>query len=866
MPINFLSNKVKIEPMNTLKINGGNISTWLAANNITNNTISTGNNILFINGTVNINQNLTFSGCQNVLFGPNAKLDLQNNVTLNVTNSSLRSCADYLWDGIYANHTSENIVVNNSEFFDAKNAIYLSSNANYNIIDGRFYNNWVGIAMANMTTQSTAIRKSIFKSTYLMKRAIGTPALLPTINYQGFSNTMNKGTGIYLTSCQTTQIGDGSAANLRNEFNDLNFGVFASRSDLNLYNNKFININNNATINNTILPASVRLVSNTLAPRVMLIGSQLPNHDNEFSNCHYGVYASESVRGEIIGNEFNNCSVAGIFWQLCRSGKNKVQHNELNTQRKYGIYLNNNPGASFDVNDNKITCAQGTVGYANTLGIVADVAFGNTAVQNYNIKRNDVNDAGFGIRVTNATQPNVEENRVSNFPATSIPISVTIYEIAGIQLSNCTNASIFSNLVLGNDATNFRVKGIEIQECNRPWLNCDSVQTCGWAYAIRGANTNAYISRCSAANSAYGFVYYNGGVTGPQGNTTNVNGNKWWNVTNHTLAANLAGGTANNTNGTLSRWFLPGINTNTSENPNPGMINFIIPGNVAIQNTQNSTFGYSESICSVVNYPLFRVTQETDWLNKVVQDTAFINGFDSDTRYLLEQQAYEAIKNNPDYSTNEPALAAYYDEKSQSNSGKFETIADSINSKGELSETEKVELAAISASIVPEREQEANLKTVTDIYLNTFAVGIDSLNNTDINTLHSIAQVCYFQGGKAVLVARSMLNSLPNSIPNLYADSCIATYGMQRQAKPSENNTVIKIYPTLLEKGQALTVENGNGYTVRLVNLMGNVLLEQNITEMKINLTMPSQVGAGLYIVKLINPLGKTSSQKIIIQ
>ena len=846
-------------------IDGEKISVWIKKHNRGSNIIEFGNEILYLSKTIIVDQSITFKNCQNVLLDVNTKLELQSKVTLNITNSNFRACCNELWDGIYADQPNENIVVSNSEFQDAKNAIFLLNNANYNINNSRFYNNWVGIALGNMTVQTTAIRKSIFKSTAIMKRAVGTPTLLPTINYQGDFNALNKGTGIYLTSCTNTQIGDGTAANLRNEFNDLNFGIYGRRSDLNLYNNKFININNNATSNNNVLPAAVYLIASTFAPRVMLLGSQLPNHDNEFTNCHYGIFAFESMRGEIIGNEFNNSIVAGISWQLCRSGKNIIRNNELNTQRKHGIYLNNNPGAAFDVNDNKVTCAHGTLAYANTFGIVADVTLGNSAAQQYNIKRNDVNDASFGIKITNASLPNVEENRVSNYPATTIPSFITNYEIAGIQLSNCNNAKILSNLVLGNDAGNFRVKGIEIQECNRPWLNCDSVVTCGWAYAVRGANTNAYISRCSAANSAFGYVYYNGGITGPQGTINSVNGNKWWNIgTGHTLSTNLAGGSP--TNGSLSRWFLPGINTNTSENPNPVMVNTSGASTVSIINKQLSSFTYTAGNCAVIDYPFFRLAQETQWLNKVVQDQDFTNGLESNTRYWLEQQAYEALKNNPNYMIDEPALAAYYQEKSAGSSGKFETIADSINSKGELSDIEKAELAAISASIVPQGEQEENLKTVTAIYLNSFAIGIDSLNTSDMATLHSIAQTCFFQGGKAVLVARSMLNSLPNSIPNLYADSCIAQYGMQRQGKPSENDSAIRIYPTVIDKGNVLTVENGSGYTLRMLNLMGNVMLEQNITQKNVQLNIPAQAAAGLYIIKLINPMGQTSSQKIIIR
>lgn len=851
-------------------INGGSISTWLAANNITNNTINMGNNNLFINGTVLIDQHVTFLGCQNVLMGVNAKLDVQNFITLEIRNSNLRACGNELWDGIYADNNSKNIISINSDFSDAKCAIYLSDDAQFNITKSNFYNNWVGIGFVQMSAQNSTITQCLFKNTQLMKRAVGTVNLFATIPYQSHFSPLHKGTGIFLLSTPDFVIGDGQALNLRNEFNDLNYGIYASRSGLRAYNNKFINMNVNLITGSFPVLAFyfgtgiyIRTAINN--PQQMYIGDNNPYHSNEFTNCSVGINAIESIKGELINNNFNNISLSGIWWVLNRKSKNTISNNIFSAQAGVGINLNNNPGAQFDVFENKITCIQPSNGFSRTIGIGIDATLGNAIDQNYNVARNEVNNAVYGIMVVNTLNSKINENKISSFPATLIPSNVTNYEITGIQALACSRPQIVNNLVLGNDATNFRVKGIEIQECNRPYLRCDSVQTCGWAYAIRGANSNALISGCSAANSLFGYVYYNGGFTGNQGDANNVLGNKWWNIgAGHTLATTLAGG--NPTDGSLSRWFLPGFNTNTSENPNPMMVNISDFGNTLIPNIQNTSYTHPFGACAEIDYPVYRILQEKDWMKKVIQDTSFTNHLESNSRYYMEQQTFDALKNDPSYLEDEPILTAYFDEQSAGNSGKFETIADSINSKGSLSETEKAELELLRASIVPEREQEQNLKTVTEIYLKTFAIGIDSLSTTSINILHSIAQTCYFQGGKAVLVARSMLNSLPNSLPSYYADSCIAAYGMQRQSKPQASNvSAVKVYPSVLDKGDALTIENATGYNLQLINLMGNILLEQRIKQTTEQITVPYQAATGLYFVKLINPLGKVSTQKIII-
>ncbi len=852
-------------------INGGNISTWLAANGITNGVVNTGNNELFINGTVNIDQDVTFLGCQNILMGVNAKLDIQNNKQLSIDNSTLKACGQELWDGIYADNPSEKIIVNNSNLYDAKTALNISSNADYDVNGGRFYDNWVGISFAGMTTQSTTVRSSIFRTTNIMKRSVGQPLLLTHITYQGDFSPQNKGTGIYMRSCIGTQIGDGTSSNLRNEFNDLNCGIFGSASDAFVYNNKFININNTLPLNYTFYtPTAIYLRSwfQPETPRNMLIGSELENHDNEFTNCTWGIYAFESMRGTIAGNQFNNNNI-GIYWQLSRGGKNVIESNEMNSQSKYGIYLNNNPNSTFNVKSNKVTCVQNSSTYINTYGIFASTGT-ISQVQNYYITNNDVNDASIGIKVSGTRSPKVNQNRVSNFPASSI--SVLNYEIAGIQITACRQPQIFENLVLGNDAFNPKVKGIEIQECTRPILSCDSVVTCGWAYAIRGANTNTFIKNCSAGNSLYGYVYYNGGLTGPIGGGTSnfVEGNKWWNIAaGHTLTTNLGGGVP--TNGSLSPWFLPGTNPDNSENPNPNMLNAIGSGSNQLSIQQLNNFNYPNTPCQEINYPFYRLMQEKEWLYKVKNDSAFMNGFDENTKYYLKEQAFESLVDDSAYWEFDVEFAAYLDQLKLGNSGTFEAVASRVDASAYLSAGVKEELDTLLATVLPVRVQESNLAAVLNMYLNSYAIGIDSFNIIDLLFLQNIAQTCYFQGGKAVLLARSMLSSLPNALPTEYADNCIAQYGMQKIGSTAvdsslRSNKTILIYPSPIQKGTNLLIDNAEGYTLQLSNLMGIRLLEETIRNNKDAVVLPSNIAAGLYIIKLTSNFGETKTQKIIIQ
>lgn len=879
----------------SLVINGGDISTWLTANGFTTGTVNLGNTVLVVNGQVNIDVNTTFTNCQNVLLGTNAQLDLQDNVTLTIEDSDFRACGSDLWSGIVSDGPDKNLVAINSTFSDAKCAIRLIKNTVYEIVGCRFYDNWVGIGYLNMTQQSSVVNKCLFQNVNLMKRAVGLQDLLSTIPYQGHFSALNKGTGIYISDCESIVIGEASSIQVRNEFNDLNYGIYVDRSGLEAYNNAFLNINTffvSGTGNLSFavyFGTGILIRSTANQPKVMQIGNDGENEGNTFVKCSMGITATESIAGKIIGNTFEDIRFAGIWWTLARrSIDNIIARNNMSSQNGFGVYLNNNPASQFRIEENQISCDQfSPTTFASNYGIYVDGTLAENANNHsrYLIYRNEVNNATHGIVGRSCTRLQIQENRVSNYPATFIPSSQSIYELAGIQVSACINTHIADNLVIGNDDNNSRVKGIDVQECSGPFLQCDSVITCGWAYAFRGANTNSRIVGCKVDDSDYGFVYYNGGFTGPighpvfpvgspwypQGAPGNVSGNKFWNIGQaHTLSTSINGGIPSN--GTLSPWYLPGLNPNNSENPNPAMVNMplTLAGSFPISIFQVNPFNHPAfTVCQEIDYPLYRSEQEKQWLRKVAVDFEFMQQQDPNTRYLMEEQAYASLKGTPELMENDSVLQAYYQAKEASNSGAFQTIADSIQSRGLLTEEEQQQLNVLRASILPERLQEQNLKTATEIYLRTFAVGSDSLSETDVQTLHSIASTCYFQGGQAVLVARSMLNSRLNVLPVHYADSCQNAYGMQRLAQQKaekEAEKAIKVYPNPLEKGQPLVITNAAGSYLRIVSVSGKVVLEKTLIQAQEQLTLAERLGSGLYFVQIYEPSGKTQVEKVVVQ
>jgi hypothetical protein len=866
-----------VEPQ-AYQINGGNISTWLSANGFSNGIISTGNTPLIINGALTIDVNTIFSGCQNVLMGTNSQISIIDGNTLTIAHSEFRACGSDLWKGIISDGPQQTIIAENATFMDAKCAIKLIKNTQYTISGCRFYNNWVGVGYVNMSQQNSIIHQCLFQSTDLMKRAIGASDLFHTIAYQSHFSPYHKGTGIYLVDCENIAIGDPSDIQFRNEFNDLNYGIYAYKAGITAYNNSFQNINSTFYSNSTLnFSCGIFAQSVGSLVRNIVIGATQNNEGNTFHKCSIGLLAYESIAGSVMGNEMSDIQYCGIWWNLSRNSTNIISKNSLNSQLGIGMYVNNNPGCIFNITENQITCDQGSpINFSLTQGISLDGTIsGNLANSpGYYVYRNEINNAAIGIAGKSCNRLRIQENRISSYPATLIPASNSNYEIIGILVAACDRPSIIDNLVMGNDQNNVRVKGIEIQESKRPWVQCDSVITCGWAYAFRGSNTGAHITGCKIDDSKFGFVYYNGGFTGAvgapaqNGEPAVVNGNKWWNIGSaHTLSTSIAGGAI--TNGTLSPWFLPGQNTNTSENPNPWMVNGFNAGS-AISISQANSFVYASAECQEIDYPIYKREQDKNWLYRVADDSAFMAQQNSDTRYWMEEQAYSLLKSQPDLFEYDSVLTSFYTAKELGNSGKFSTIADSLQRNGLLDVEAQVQLNTLRSAILPERLQEINLNTVTEIYLRTHAMGVDSLPIADEQTLHSIAATCYFQGGAAVLMARSMLNSRPNKLPVHYADSCVTQYGMQRLAQtqpaiPSFANSS-NVFPNPISMGQPLTISHAKGSFIRIQNTTGQMMLEMTLKSDNEALTLDHRFAAGLYFLQMVSSEGKRTTHKIVLK
>lgn len=148
---------------------------------------------------------------------------------------------------------------------------------------------------------------------------------------------------------------------------------------------------------------------------------------------------------------------------------------------------------------------------------------------------------------------------------------------------------------------------------------------------------------------------------------------------------------------------------------------------------------------------------------------------------------------------------------------------------------------------------EYNARTVTDIYLETVAAGVDTFTDAQLSDLIAIAEQCPLAGGKAVFWARSLYKMVNDSA---FYDDEVLCYEPDTTLRKSEQEislTGFKIIPNpAAEQAQLYwSGYSGNG-TVELCDALGRVFHSQTVRldagTLRLDLT---PYASGLYTLRL---------------
>ncbi|MBX7142597.1 MAG: T9SS type A sorting domain-containing protein [Chitinophagales bacterium] len=143
-------------------------------------------------------------------------------------------------------------------------------------------------------------------------------------------------------------------------------------------------------------------------------------------------------------------------------------------------------------------------------------------------------------------------------------------------------------------------------------------------------------------------------------------------------------------------------------------------------------------------------------------------------------------------------LETFFDTTSQSGIGKLEDFTDALQSDSALQSAENIEdIGSINEQVPEYLYYEENEKMVNEIFLNTVAVGIDTLTDDQKEFIETMALSCPSVNGIAVFKARPFYTMIIDSLTYFNDSLCSA---VSEQKRSEEKVRIINCYPNPTSK------------------------------------------------------------------
>ncbi len=793
---------------------------------------------IIINGTMHIDADLTFQGCQNIFLGPSARIIVDAGFELNIIDSKINACA-YMWDGIYASETGAEIIADGSYFISAENGIVSENGQNIEITDCFFERCYKGVGIRNYNPSLPSppafpgfIRGTTFNCTspYLMA---------PYAGQRTFC-------GIEINTAYGVTIGAGASG--ANTFDNMRFGINANNSLVSVYNCDFTNIYR-TSLNPGLLPLPLQegaIFADNSGSSVLTSGAGLVvgasgTGVNSFNGCNFGVY-SNRLKTNVEYNDFNNV-LKGAWVQNLINGST-VSHNTFdNTAGWQG------KGTAIQV--------EGIVGGAKTRLTIRD--------------NPSITDFQTGILARNITSqsysPNARPFWIYNNDIIFNLTNNTLNRY-GIRVEKCNYAIVAKNSVVKNvnlQAGEYtRLRGISIANSNRALVYDNyPITKMGQGIYTTGSVTSTQFY-CNQFNTNYnGFFFGPGTAISQQGSTA-------WNTDNQWISNLLPYDNATELGYIINspvNWYYR-LN-GTTYNPYP-----IDPEILGINYTWNN---HTTNRCGSAAEPPDAIVETPDEAEREAQFGAIMrneneyDAYEDAYKQYDNEYAYLIFKNNPGWLTlgaDDADYQNWYDSIETSNIGALLAVRELADSMLLMTDQAQWDASLVKANsdiaaITPNKLIETNEKNVMSIYLNTFAVDTFEFSKADSATLFNIAYQMGSEGGIAVYMARIMLNLDVDLGESNKTDEEFF------QGEDGEENRSYTLYPNPAkdevnvmfngyEEGEEILIElydiTGRKSIDRLIYLSGNLVTINT-----------SKLEKGVYLYNITVKRGDSGKGKLII-
>ncbi|MBI4645639.1 MAG: T9SS type A sorting domain-containing protein [Bacteroidia bacterium] len=295
---------------------------------------------------------------------------------------------------------------------------------------------------------------------------------------------------------------------------------------------------------------------------------------------------------------------------------------------------------------------------------------------------------------------------------------------------------------------NWWVCGIKVETSDKCTVDCNDLSYLGRAIEFKGHTINTKVLGNTMNTCMDGIVFVSNAGLGNQGSETQPSDNYWQNVgERHTYSyySDMAQWTffvRDNTG------YVPLINYAPDTDPPSTAINYEFSDPDASHYCTGLPvpllISYGLELKIAANELVYQVNpQQNKWFGK---------------KYL-----YNKLKKEPEILSYDTIFSFAYDSLQQTPISKLydynEMVGDILTDS-----TLVLQLLQLNSNIVATNNLEDNHKFVNEIYLSSFAQGIDSIDPAQYSNLYELAMKCPYTEGDAVYGARVMLSIIDSTL------------------------------------------------------------------------------------------------------
>jgi hypothetical protein len=479
------------------------------------------NDTLAINGIITIDD--CDVGLDHVMayMNSHSMIRIIGNGSLTLEKDSFMICPgmDDMWDGIYVVGDSAYLDAKGSYFRDAENTIVIKDCGQYNVYYCFFDYNYKAILIDSCDRNIVDNKHSITRSEFKCSNPIY--MLSPYNNTRGY-------VGVETNEVDSLQIGNvptqNNDYNNRNSFENLDYGIRNVNSNLFVFNNAFVDIDQ-SNPNPPHAFTGVGIYSIAGSTKNLVVGKNASSgcFSNTFDNCWEAVYAVFNQNISIKNDTILSGIEYGFYARNCKLKSIDIDSNKIDSVN-YGIYSYNNLEADVSIAYNALTgCEYGIYVTNNSRDIGLD------------INNNGIVGGYYPVSVLNTRDTAKVYDNYIEFDYSSVPGG---YTPKGIYGGNSGRIRIEENNVYYTGSSGWKPMGIYTDLCPAAYIECNRLYSQYDGIVCVGNMPNSTLKLNLMYGCNYG-MYMNSATIGDQLSDSTQTDNRWVNIGTYRMSGTL---------------------------------------------------------------------------------------------------------------------------------------------------------------------------------------------------------------------------------------------------------------------------------------------------------------------------------------